>query len=438
MLHRLKRSISSFQLIIGGFALTILVGTFLLMLPGMARQGSASFADALFTATSAVCVTGLVVRDTALYWSAAGQAVILALIQIGGLGIVFVVVALNFLSGRKVSLIQRQTLCDALSIPHIGDIGRRVGFILKGTVLIELLGAAVLCISFVPRFGLRGAWMALFHAVSAFCNAGFDLMGNVSGAFSSLTGFADDGIVTVCISLLIFVGGIGFMTWEDAFNHRLRVKNYRLQSKVVLTATAVLLIIPFFTFLIDDFGMKGAFTAMFQAVTPRTAGFNTAELGSMKEGSLVLMVLLMLVGGAPGSTAGGMKVTTPAVLMLCAWSVFTRREDVHCFGRRIDDSVIKTAASVLFLYVFLCTLGAMMISSLESLPITDCLFESASAIGTVGLTLGITPSLGMGGRAVLIGLMFFGRVGGLTMIFGAVPRKRPYASRLPAEKITVG
>ncbi len=434
--HR-KRSISSAQLIMGGFALTILTGTFLLMLPGAVRQGSASFADALFTATSAVCVTGLVVRDTALYWSPMGQGIILALIQIGGLGIVFVVVALNFLSGRKVTLMQRQTLCDALSIPHIGNLGRQVGFILKWTVLAELFGAALLAFSFVPRFGRQGIWLSVFHSVSALCNAGFDLMGSITGPFSSLTGFSDDRIVTLTIGLLIIVGGIGFMTWEDVARHGLRFKNYRLQSKLVLSATAVLLLVPLINHLVYDFS-GNVLLAAFQAVTPRTAGFNTADLNALTPNSRVLMVLLMLVGGAPGSTAGGMKVTTPAVLLLCARSVFTRREDVHCFGRRIDDSVIKSAAAILFLYVFLCVTGAMMISFAENLPITLCLFEAASAIGTVGLTLGITPELGSVSRAVLIGLMYFGRVGGLTMIFGAVPRRETVSSRLPVEKLTVG
>lgn len=437
MFFHWKRAISSSQLIIGGFALTILAGTLLLMLPGAARQGSACFADALFTATSAVCVTGLVVRDTALYWSPFGQGIILLLIQIGGLGIVFVVVALNFLSGRKVSLMQRQTLCDALAIPTIGDIGRQVGFILKGTVLIELLGAMVLLVSFLPKFGIRGIWMAVFHSVSAFCNAGFDLMGFHTGAFSSLTGFSGDGVVSMCIGLLIIIGGVGFTTWEDGVRHGLRLKNYRLQSKVVLVTTAVLLVIPFIHFLLRDFGRQ-VLPAFFQAVTPRTAGFNTMDLSAMSGGSQALLVLLMLIGGASGSTAGGMKVTTPAVLLLCTWAVFTRHEDMRCFGRRIDDSVLKKAVAVFILYIFLFVFGAMAISALEDIPITVCLFESASAIGTVGLTLGITPELGMISRSILIGLMFFGRVGGLTMIFGAVPRRESVTSRLPAGKIIVG
>lgn len=436
MLFRGKRHISTFQFIIFGFALTILVGTLLLMLPGAAQEGRASFADALFTATSAVCVTGLVVQDTALFWSPYGQAVILLLIQIGGLGIVFVVVALNFLSGRKVSLMQRKTLCDALSIPHIGDIGSQIGFILKWMLLLELMGAGCLALSFVPKFGRAGLWMALFHAVSALCNAGFDLMGTYSGAFSSLTGFASDPLVTVCISSLIVLGGIGFMTWEDFSRHRFRFRSYRLQSKLVLTSTAFFLLIPFVYY---GCVFRGDWLlALFQAVTPRTAGFNTADLTAMPTNSLVLMALLMLVGGAPGSTAGGMKVTTPAVLVLCAWSVFTRRESVGCFGRRLEDSAVRIAAAILFLYIFLWMAGAMAISAMEALPITICLFETASAIGTVGLTLGITPQLGLVSRGVLIGLMFFGRVGGLTMIFSAVPKRESGAARLPVEQITVG
>ena len=435
---------SSAQIIIAGFAMVILLGALLLTLPFASRvPGSANFGDALFTATSAVCVTGLVVHDTALYWSEFGQAVILILIQIGGMGVVTVAVAIAMISGKKISLMQRSTMQEAISAHHVGGVVRLTGFIVRGSLLIELVGAALLAIVFVPEFGVgRGVWYSVFHSISAFCNAGFDLMG-VKEPYSSLVAYAGDPVVSLTIAGLIVVGGIGFLTWEDVHTNGLHLHAYRLQSKVILCVTFGLLILPaayFYAFELSDTLPVGerALSALFQSITPRTAGFNTIDLNGLSEVGQMVLVMLMLIGGSPGSTAGGMKTTTLAVLLLSAAAVFSRREEPRCFGRRIEGEALRSAAAILLLYLSLFLLGGLAISAMEDLPVVDCLFEAASAIGTVGLTLGITPGLGVASHAILIGLMFFGRVGGLTLIFAALAGKRPCASKLPREKITVG
>lgn len=440
---RIGRQISSSQIIILGFAAAILIGSLLLTLPWATRDGQgAPFSDALFTATSAVCVTGLVVRDTASYWSGFGQGVILALIQIGGMGVITVAVALFVCSGRRISLKQRSTMQEAISAPKVGGIVRLTGFIVKMTVLFELLGAAALAFVFCRRFGFgQGLWYALFHSVSAFCNAGFDLMGQ-SVPFSSLTGFAADPVVNVTIMALIVIGGIGFMTWDDVKTNRLHLRRYRMQSKVVLSATAALIILPAIYFFLLEFDgvpmRERIWLALFQSVTPRTAGFNTADLTALSEDGLALTILLMLVGGSPGSTAGGMKTTTMALLLANAAAVFRRREHAHFFGRRVDGEAVRSAATVAVLYLLLFLGGGLVMSRVEGLPLLTCLFETASAVGTVGLTLGITPSLGGVSRAILIGLMYVGRVGGLTLVFSALAGRQGDTARLPREKLTVG
>ena len=440
---RIGRQISSSQIIILGFAAAILTGSLLLILPWATQDGQgAPFSDALFTATSAVCVTGLVVRDTASYWSGFGQGVILALIQVGGMGVVTVAVALFVCSGRRISLKQRSTMQEAISAPKVGGIVRLTGFIVKMTALFELLGAAVLAFVFCRRFGFgQGLWYALFHSVSAFCNAGFDLMGK-SAPFSSLTDFAADPVVNVTIMALIVIGGIGFMTWDDVKTNRLHLRRYRMQSKVVLSATAALIILPAIYFFFLEFDgapmRERVWLALFQSVTPRTAGFNTADLTALSEDGVALTILLMLVGGSPGSTAGGMKTTTMALLLANAAAVFRRREHAHFFGRRVDGEAVRSAATVAVLYLLLLLGGGLVMSRVEGLPLLTCLFETASAVGTVGLTLGITPSLGGVSRAILIGLMYVGRVGGLTLVFSALAGRQGDTARLPREKLTVG
>ena len=447
LLHT-KRRLSSFQIIIMGFLLVILTGSILLMLPFSTKNGEmASFADALFTATSATCVTGLVVHDTATYWSTFGQAVILLMIQIGGMGVVTVAVSIATISGRKIGLMQRSTMQEAIAAPSVGGIVRLTGFILRATILIEVLGAILMMPVFWKDFGsLKGTWYAFFHSISAFCNAGFDLMGERE-AFSSLTGYSTNGLINVVVMSLIVIGGIGFLTWSDIWSKGIHIRKYRMQSKVILVMTAILITFPFLFFFFIEFGRhqwdfmstgEKIWSALFQTITPRTAGFNTADLASFSESGQTMLILLMLIGGAPGSTAGGMKTTTMAVLFVTLAAVFRRKKDAECFGRRIEDEAIRNAAAILLMYFTLFLTGGIVISCVENLPMLTCLFETASAIGTVGLTLGITPGLSLVSRIILIILMFMGRVGGLTIVFAAVSTKVNNLSKLPKEKITVG
>lgn len=438
-----NRRLSSSQIIILGFAGVILLGSLLLMLPWAARDGqSAAFSDALFTATSAVCVTGLVVRDTATYWSPFGQGIILVLFQIGGMGVVPIAAAITVASGKKISLMQRSTMQEAISAPQMGGILRLTGFILQTTLIIELLGALLLAPAFSLELGWRkGIWYGLFHSVSAFCNAGFDLMG-IRQSFSSLTAFSAHAVINIGVIFLIVFGGIGFTTWEDIHNNGLHFRKYRMQSKVILVTTGLLIVIPALYFFFFELGERTLaeriWASLFQSVTPRTAGFNTVDLTTFSEAGLAVIILLMLVGGSPGSTAGGMKTTTFAVLLSTAVSVFRRRAHTRFFGRRIAEDTIRDAATILTLYLVLFLVGGCIISRVEELPLLTCLFETASAVGTVGLTLGITPQLGQLSRAVLIFLMYIGRVGGLTLIFSAVSAQNDYSSRFPKEKLTVG
>ena len=437
-----KRRLTSSQIILFGFAAVILVGALLLMLPVSSSAGTMTAPlDCLFTSTSAVCVTGLVVYDTATHWSAFGQAVILLLIQIGGMGVVTVAIAITMASGKKISLMQRSTMQDAISAHQVGGIVRFTGFILRGIFLFELLGALALMTVFVPEFGPQGVWLAVFHSVSAFCNAGFDLMGT-RARFSSLTSYAEHPVVNITVMALIIIGGVGFLTWQDIRRNGIHVSRYRMQSKVILSVSGILILLPAVYFFFCEFRelplARRFWGSLFQAVTPRTAGFNTLDLTSLSETGQMLTCLLMLIGGSPGSTAGGMKTTTLAVLVSCAIATFRKRESGRFFGRRITDETVKNAVTVFLMYIALFLAGGMIISRAEDLPLLICLFESASAVGTVGLTLGITPGLGTVSRWVLISLMFFGRVGGLTLIFATLPAHKNTLSKLPLEKITVG
>ena len=438
-----KRRLSSFQIIILGFAGVILLGALLLMLPISATARCVTpFHEALFTATSAVCVTGLVVQDTGSYWSVFGQAVILTLIQIGGLGVVTVAASFALLSGRRISLMQRSIMQDAISAPKVGGIVRLTRFILRGTFLIELIGALAMLPVFCRDYGWRGIWMAVFHSISAFCNAGFDILGTNNNLYPSLTGYVQNPVINIAIMLLIITGGIGFLTWDDICENKLHFHRYRMQSKVIVIVTLVLIVLPALFFFFADFGAlplgERIQAALFQSVTPRTAGFNTVDLSAMSGASLGVMILLMLIGGSPGSTAGGMKTTTLAVLLANAAATFRRRDSAQFFGRRLDCGAVKTAATILTMYLVLFFGGGVFISIYENLPLSSCLYEAASAAGTVGLTLGITPQLHIPSQMVLIALMYLGRVGGLTLIYAALSGKKTSNAKLPLEEITVG
>lgn len=442
-MNNLIKRLSTSQIIILGFAAVILAGSLLLMLPIAAADGHMTpFADALFTATSAVCVTGLVVHDTATYWSAFGQTVIILLIQVGGMGVVTIAVALYSISGKRISLKQRSTMQESISAHKLDGIVGMTGFIIKMTIIFELLGALLLSPVFVPQFGLlRGMGYSLFHSVSAFCNAGFDLMG-INAQYSSITSYVAQPLVNLVIMALIVIGGIGFLTWDDIRCNKLHFKRYQLQSKVAIVTSLLLIFIPavyFFFFELSDMDAAPRLLgSLFQSVTARTAGFNTIDLTLLSECGVFIMIMLMLVGGSPGSTAGGMKTTTLAVLLANAVCVFRHRDNARFFGRRISEETVRSAATILVMYLTLFIAGALIISRVESLPLLTCLFETASAIGTVGLTLGITPELGQLSRAILIFLMYMGRVGGLTLIFATTAPSQGISARYPQGKLTVG
>lgn len=444
---RVNRYINPFHIIIGGFLLVILLGSILLTLPVASQTGVRTpFINALFTATSATCVTGLVIYNTGEYWSVFGQTVLLILIQIGGMGVVTIAMSISLFSGKKIGLMQRSTMQEAIAAPQVGGIVKTTGFMLKGVFLIELIGAVLLATRFIPQFGpLKGIWFSIFHSISAFCNAGFDILGTANG--SSLMGYVGDPLVNIVIMLLILIGGFGFLSWRDVVTHKLKIHKYRLQTKIVLTMSVILVFVPAIYFLLTEFTQdKWSFlsvgdkiwASLFQSVTLRTAGFNTVDLSMMSEPGQFVMVICMLIGGASGSTAGGFKMTTMAVLILAAIAVFRKREDTQCFGRRIAPDSISNAVAIFMLYLALCSVGTLIIAGVEQIPFMTALYEVASGLATVGVSLGITGSLGIISKIVLILLMFLGRVGGLTLIFAIITEKKAFISQYPEERVIVG
>ncbi len=435
------RQLSAFQIITASFAAAIAAGTVLLLLP-FASHGGAGFMDALFTAVSAVCVTGLVTVDTGTYWTFFGQLVILLLIQIGGMGVVTLAMMLAVFSGRHISLMQRNTLQEAVAAPQLGGLVQILRIILRGTLGFEILGACLMAPVFIADFGfVRGVWFAVFHSVSAFCNAGFDLMGIVEPG-SSLVHYAGNPVINFTVMGLIIAGGLGFITWADLLANGRRLSRCRLQTKMILASTVVLITGPALLFYFFDLtGLSGGervMASLFQSVTARTAGFNSVDLTTLTEAGRMVLIILMLIGGGPGSTAGGIKTTTFYTLLAAAAATFCLRRDVECFGRRLAPESIRLALTVFLMYLVLLMAGSLFISYRDGLAFLDCLFEGTSAIGTVGLTIGVTAQADSASRCVLMALMFFGRVGGLTLLYAAHRDSRPFAGRLPEEKVAVG
>lgn len=441
------RKISPLKIILFGFIILIFIGTILLCLPISSRSGQPTpFMTSSFTATSAVCVTGLIKVDTYNYWSPFGQAVILGLIQVGGIGFMTICITAISLSHKKIGLASRELMQSSVSAPQRGGIVKMTRFILVGTLLIELSGAVLLSIAFVPRFGAKGLWYALFHSVSAFCNAGFDLMGS-GGEFSSLTSFDKNPYVCIVISALIVIGGLGFFVWKDLIDNRFRFKMLRMHSKAVLITSTILIfgggILLYLTELPNSSSQEHSAlyqigNSLFQSVSTRTAGFNTVDLSQLTHSTIFIMVLLMMVGGSPGSTAGGLKTTTLAVLFASVISVFKRKKSVEMFGRRLEENVSSLALCIFAMYLMLGSTGAVFISTVENVPFINALFESASAVATVGLTTGITPQLGILSSIVLMLMMLFGRVGSLTMLLAFSNYKSRPQSQKPLEKIQIG
>lgn len=440
---KIRIRLNASQIMVLGFAGLILIGTVLLMLPISSASGIVTpFADALFTSTTSVCVTGLIVRDTGSYWSTFGQAVILTLIQIGGLGVITMAASFTMLAGKKIGLFQRSTMQEAVAAPKMGGVVKLTGFLLKVTFAAELIGAALLAPVLIRDFGTgRGIWMSFFTSISAFCNAGIDLFG-IRQPYSSLTAYVADPLVNITLIGLIIVGGLGFLTWDDIRTHGIHLKRYRMQSKVILVTSGLLILVPAIGFFFLEFAHlpinERIWASLFQAISPRTAGMNTVDLNSLSDSGKMTTIFLMLIGGSPGSTAGGMKTTTFAVVLGCTYAVFRKRDSAQFFGRRIAQDVISTALTITFLYITLCVGAALIISRVEALPLLTCMFETASAVATVGLTLGITPDLSIISKCILIALMFFGRLGGLTLIYAALSGAKRQMGKLPLDNITVG
>lgn len=435
------------QVIAAGFAVMILIGTLLLMLPIASRDGRpAPFRTALFTATSASCVTGLVLRDTVTGWSGFGQAVILIMIQIGGLGFMTVATFIYLLLRRRMGLRHREILVESINTTKVGGIMRLAKKIGVVTFAVEGLGAVLLSIRFVPLFGFfKGIWYGVFHSISAFCNAGFDLLG-VYEPYGSFVPFAGDAFMNLVLIALITIGGLGFLVWDDLMTHRFHWKHYSLQTKVVLTVSAILTFGGALVLLLTEWQYTGAglsgkdrvLTALFASVTARTAGFNTVDIAAMSESSRLVTLFLMLVGGSPGSTAGGVKTTTVAVIALFTFCSFRGKEKPEVFGRSISGVALKKACSVLFFNLTIALVSALLLVPLAGVSMDDALFETFSAVGTVGMTAGITRSLGVVGAYLVAFLMYLGRVGSISFSVAMLKRHEPAPVSYPEEKITVG
>ena len=437
------------QIIVLCFFSLISVGTILLMLPISSHPpGGAPLETALFTATSAVCVTGLIIEDTAQYWTSFGQTIIILLIQIGGMGVVTVGVILMMFSGRKIGIRQRWIMQESIAAPHVGGIVRMTGMILFTTMLVELSGAVLMSFRFVPQYGVgRGIWFSIFHSISAFCNAGFDLMGVNGEPCVSMTSYSADPLVCLTLVGLIFIGGLGFMTWKDIKEYKFKFNRYSLQSKLILFTSLILIGGGFIFMFFYEFHQpqweymstgERATAAIFQTVSPRTAGFNTVDLNNLSSGGKIITILLMLVGGAPGSTAGGFKMTTLAVVILCIRATYQGREHASAFGRRVSAQSMRNAAAIFTLYLLLFLSAGIFISCYDKVPLMSALFETSSAIATVGLSLGITSGLSTISHIILICLMFFGRVGGLTLIYAVASGEGADGSKFPQEPVAIG
>lgn len=447
--RRPRALLSSQALIALGFMLIILVETLLLMLPASSQSGQwTDPLTALFTAASAVCVTGLVVVDTASHWSLFGRIVLLVGIQIGGLGVMTILSLFPLLLGRRIGLRQRTVLQESVASLHIGGIVRLVRRAMIGTFAIEALGALLLSLRFVPMLGpVRGIGYSVFHAVSAFCNAGFDLMGTVSGPFSSLELFRADPLVNFAVIALILVGGLGFFVWDDLVTCRFRFSKLQLHSRVVLLASAALVLIPAGLFFLFEprSSMVGMSTgerllaSLFSAVTPRTAGFDTVPTGDLSGAGSLLTILLMLTGGNPGSTAGGAKTTTMLLVALLAVSLLRQEEDVHLLGRRIEQDVIRRACAIVVVYLALATGATLAICAMQpELALRDVLIEVFSAVNTVGMSTGITRVLNPLSRLVIILLMYAGRLGSLTFAILLTHKTQSARVQYPTGRLLVG
>ncbi|WP_313344287.1 TrkH family potassium uptake protein [Sedimentibacter sp.] len=425
----------------------IFLGGLLLSLPLSSKSGTATpFVDSLFTSASAFCVTGLIVYDTFTHWSLFGQSIILLLIQIGGLGFMTVITLFSLFLRRKIGLKERRLLMESANTLKIGGIVLLVKKIIIGTIIFESVGALILTLSFYPEMGLReGLFYGIFHSVSAFCNAGFDLMGKY-GQFSSLTNYSSNIVVNITIMTLIISGGIGFVVWDDIVKTRVCFRKFQLHTKIVLITTAALILISaLLLFVIEsNHGMinmsikEKILASLFQSITPRTAGFNTINLNEFSEGGILLTIILMIIGGSPGSTAGGIKTTTFITLLIAAWASAGQCTDILIFKRRLETDTLKKASAITTIYMTIALISIIVISTIQEFPLKEIMFEVFSALGTVGLSLGITPSLNVLSKIIITLLMYGGKVGVLSIAAVIAEKKESALLSRPFEKIIIG
>ena len=435
-----------------GFGILILFGAIILNLPISTQKGeSIGFLNALFTSTSAVCVTGLVVVDTGTYWSEFGQFVIITLIQTGGLGFMTIATMFSLLTRKRINLRERLLIQESLNQVDLSGLVKLTRYIIMMTFAIEGIGALLLSMVYIPRFGLgKGIWYSIFHSISAFCNAGFDLMGPVSGQYSSLTYFVDSTLINVVICGLIILGGIGFPVLLDVINNK-KYSKLNVHSKIVINTTGILILIGFLFIFIAEFNNKDTLgtlnikekflSSLFQSVTLRTAGYNTIDLTLLSESTLFLMLILMLIGASPASTGGGLKTTTIATLFLTVKSFIIGKEDIEVYQRRISDATVKKSLGIFFIGVFISLFGTLMLTIVNpGFTLLESSFEVISAYATVGLSIGGTPSLTYFGKIIIIILMFLGRVGSLTIFIALLSKNSRIKSKIryPEGKIIVG
>ena len=448
MKFKIKPKMSVWRYLALGYFIVIMLGSVLLVLPAATQAGqSTSYLNALFTSTSATCVTGLAVYDTGVHWSIFGQVVILLLVQVGGLGFTtFVTILFMMVRRGSLGLSEKRAVMQSYGGKMKG-VGRLVVRIVIGTFVLEIIGAALLSIRFIQDYGAKwGIYYSVFHAVSAFCNAGFDLFG--SKGFFSLTAYAGDPIVSLTIPLLVIIGGLGFCVWGDLFDSKFRWKKLQFYTKFILVVNSTVLFGSMFMFLGFewnasfkgfDFGKK-LLCAFFDASTSRTAGFCTTDLTQLSGSGYLLTLILMFIGGCSGSTAGGIKVSTFAIIVMGMFAVLRGKRDINVGKRRIDTALLMQALAIFVAYLSILLIGTMLVCAFEpDLDFQVLLFEVVSATGTVGLSLGCTPALGIASRILIILLMYMGRVGVLTLAF-ALRRKRTEAQiRRPlADTIYIG
>lgn len=457
-MQKTKRKITPVQLIVLGYLIAILLCTILLLLPwSTATRQTPNFMTAFFTAVSACSVTGLILKDTAVYWSLYGQIVLLIFIQIGGVGFITIIISFMQLVGKKVSLFNRTVMQEAVNTPSLKGMVRLVQMIIIGTFIFEILGAAILCFRFIPDYGYgKGIWVSIFTSISAFCNAGFDIMAIQEGG--SMYNYLGDPIVCLVLPALIFIGGIGFYVWRDIWDNKFSFKKYSLHTKLVLITTLILILIPNIFFLATEWNnpnIKGNvgnlfLTSLFMSITPRTAGFSIFDLNSLHTVNIFILIVLMLIGGNSGSTAGGIKTTSASIFFLLLWSKIRGKQDVEAFKRRLDEDSVSNSGQIMVIFVLLTIIGVLLMTLFEptiefnpnnttlNASLTAVFFEVISALSNTGLSLGITATLGIDSQILLCILMFIGRTGCITFMLSLRKHAGKSIIKKPQERVHIG